>query len=200
MFSDELTDPNSQPFVWVSKWVDYSDKYGFGYQLSDDSIGVMFNDSTRLVMLTNCYNIHYINREGTELYYTIKDYPPNLEKKIKLMDFFLRYMNEHLMKAGGAAAEKASDTLSRIPYLHQWFRTQSAVIMHLTNGTVQINFVDHTKIIMCPLMGAVTYIDAERNFRTYRFQTIEKYGCCQGLYKDLQYAYEKLSLMISSMR
>ena len=31
--------------VWVSKWVDYSDKYGFGCQLSDDTITMIFNDS-----------------------------------------------------------------------------------------------------------------------------------------------------------
>lgn len=35
-------------FVWVSKWVDYSNKYGFGYQLSNHSIGVLFNDGTHM--------------------------------------------------------------------------------------------------------------------------------------------------------
>jgi len=37
----------------VSKWVDYSDKYGIGYQLSDNSVGVLFNDSTRLLLASN---------------------------------------------------------------------------------------------------------------------------------------------------
>ena len=36
---DECEDPKAQPITWVSKWVDYSDKYGFGYSLNDDSIG-----------------------------------------------------------------------------------------------------------------------------------------------------------------
>jgi polo-like kinase 1 len=35
--------------VWISKWVDYSNKYGLGYQLSDGSVGVLFNDSTKMV-------------------------------------------------------------------------------------------------------------------------------------------------------
>lgn len=52
-FGDEMSDPAAQPMVWVSKWVDYSDKYGFGYQLSDESMGVMFNDTTKLIMLPN---------------------------------------------------------------------------------------------------------------------------------------------------
>ncbi|XP_036143219.1 serine/threonine-protein kinase polo isoform X2 [Monomorium pharaonis] len=196
--ADELTDPAAQPVIWVSKWVDYSDKYGFGYQLSDDSVGVMYNDGTRLIMMANGYNIHYINREGDELYYTVKEYPTNLEKKMKLMNFFLKYMNEHLMKAGGSIAVKQSDSLSRIPYIHQWFRTQTAVVMQLTNGTVQINFLDHAKIIMCPLMAAVTYIDHDKNFKTYRFQTIQASGCCKGLAENLMYAYEKIRLMLTN--
>lgn len=52
-FFDEMTDPAAQPMIWVSKWVDYSDKYGFGYQLSDEGVGVMFNDTTKLIMLPN---------------------------------------------------------------------------------------------------------------------------------------------------
>ena len=47
---DEAEDPASMPVFWVSKWVDYTDKYGLGYQLCDDSVGVLFNDCTRLLL------------------------------------------------------------------------------------------------------------------------------------------------------
>ena len=30
--------------------MDYSDKYGLGYQLCDNSIGVVFNDNSKLVL------------------------------------------------------------------------------------------------------------------------------------------------------
>lgn len=50
---DEAEDPASIPIYWVAKWVDYSDKYGLGYQLCDNSIGVLFNDSTRLLLASN---------------------------------------------------------------------------------------------------------------------------------------------------
>ena len=36
--------------LWVTKWVDYSNKYGFGFQLSDKSVGVLFNDTTRMLL------------------------------------------------------------------------------------------------------------------------------------------------------
>ena len=50
---DEAEDPKCAPMFWVSKWVDYSDKYGFGYALCDESIGVVFNDLTKLLLLSD---------------------------------------------------------------------------------------------------------------------------------------------------
>lgn len=45
-------------------------------------------------------------------------------------------------------------------------------------------------------MAAVTYIDQEKNFRTYRFETIQKSGCSAGLAKNLEYAHDKINMMI----
>ena len=36
--------------LFVTKWVDYSNKYGFGAQLSDGTVLVLFNDSTKIVL------------------------------------------------------------------------------------------------------------------------------------------------------
>lgn len=36
------------PPVWVTKWVDYTSKYGLGYRLSDGTFGVVFNDATKM--------------------------------------------------------------------------------------------------------------------------------------------------------
>jgi len=53
----------------------------------------------------------------------------------------------------------------------------------------QINFFqDHTKVILCPLMAAVTYIDDQRAVRTYRLPLIEKFGCNKELSSRLGYA------------
>lgn len=83
-------------------------------------------------------NVHFIDREGIEQYMTVSEYPKELEKKMKLLTYFKRYMTEHLVKAGGSTNVEAGDVLSRIPHLHTWFRTTCAVVMHLTNGSVQV--------------------------------------------------------------
>ena len=63
----------------------------------------------------------------------------------------------------------------------------------------QINFFkDHTKIILCPLMGAVTYINEKREAKTFRLDLIEKFGCGNELSTRLIYTFEKVENMIKS--
>lgn len=49
--------------MWVTKWVDYSTKYGLGYLLSDMSAGVFFNDSTKIVAEEKGTNFFYYERK-----------------------------------------------------------------------------------------------------------------------------------------
>lgn len=42
-----------EPLVWVSKWVDYSNKFGFGYQLSSRRVAVLFNNGTHMALSAN---------------------------------------------------------------------------------------------------------------------------------------------------
>lgn len=41
--------------VYVVKWLDYASKYGMGYTLSDESIGVVFNDQSKIT----CQNLQH---------------------------------------------------------------------------------------------------------------------------------------------
>ncbi|EFO27896.1 PLK/PLK1 protein kinase [Loa loa] len=186
---DDLEDPAAMPVFWISKWVDYSDKYGLGYQLCDNSIGVVFNDNTKMVLDAAGEQVQYLGRENDEHYYTVKHYPEKLQKKITLLQYFKNYMTEHLQKAGADMPIREGDELARLPVLRIWFRTQSAIVLHLTNGTLQLNFFeDHTKLVICPLMGAATYIDSERNFRVLKLSALAKYGCPKALLDRLRYA------------
>jgi polo-like kinase 1 len=64
----------------------------------------------------------------------------------------------------------------------------------------QINFFqDHTKVIICPLMSAVTYIDENKGFRTYRLQLLSKYGCCKELCSRLRYAKTMTERLIGKL-
>jgi hypothetical protein len=41
------------PKIFISNWIDYSNKYGLGYQLTNGGVGVHFNDSTTIIMSAN---------------------------------------------------------------------------------------------------------------------------------------------------
>lgn len=199
ILEEEAEDPAAIPIYWVSKWVDYSDKYGLGYQLCDNSVGVLFNDSTRLILLSNGENVQYIERDGAEHFHTLRVFPESLTKKVTLLKYFRNYMNEHLLKAGANITPRDTDEMIRLPFLRTWFRTRSAIVLHLSNGSMQINFFqDHTKVILCPLMQAVTYIDEKRDFRTFKLSLIEKYGCCKELASRLRYARTMVERLMSS--
>ncbi|KAM6972327.1 serine/threonine-protein kinase PLK1 [Aplochiton taeniatus] len=195
---EEAEDPACIPIFWISKWVDYSDKYGLGYQLCDNSVGVLFNDCTRLIMYADGDSLQYIDKTTAESYLSVRSYPTTLAKKITLLKYFRNYMSEHLLKAGANMLRRDGDELARLPYLCHWFRTKSAIVLHLTNGTVQINFFqDHTKLILCPLMAAVTYIDEKREFRTYKLSLLEEFGCCKELAGRMRYAKVMVEKLIA---
>jgi polo-like kinase 1 len=48
--------------VWVKKWVDYSTKYGMGYLLSNNTTGVFFNDSTKILIFPDGHTFNYYER------------------------------------------------------------------------------------------------------------------------------------------
>ena len=83
--------------------------------------------------------------------------------------------------------------MARLPSMWTWFRTSRAVVMVLTNGTLQINnFRDHTKTILCPLLSAITTLETNKPMKTYKFSYLETHGCTQSLAEKISYAIEKV--------
>lgn len=199
-YYDEAEDPASMPVFWISKWVDYTDKYGLGYQLCDNSVGVLFNDCTRLLLGADGESMQYILRDMTEEFLTLSTFPESMYKKVTLLKYFRNYMSEHLLKAGGSAGEREIDDGIRLPFLRAWTRTKSAIVLHLSNGTLQINFFhDHTKVIVCPLMQAVTYIDEKKSIRSFTFKSVETFGCSKELTRRLMYAKMMTEKLITKL-
>ncbi|NXU07774.1 PLK3 kinase, partial [Buphagus erythrorhynchus] len=87
-------------FVWVSKWVDYSNKYGFGYQLSNRSIGVLFNNGTHMTLSPNRRTVHYNPTNSKHLVFSVSAIPEQLQGQMSVLRYFASYMEQHLMKGG----------------------------------------------------------------------------------------------------
>lgn len=185
--TDMLIAPISVVPIFVSKWIDYSNKYGFGYQLSDKTVGVLFNEGTRIcqTMLEEpCYE--YTNMMGKSVAWRAATPPPSfidLSSKVKLLDYFVRYMDENL--AEGVILSLCVNQMrvstrhrSVIPQVVRWTRNQSAVIMELNNGSVQINFIrDHTKVIFWGVDNSsllLTYMATDKAPITYNLRSLPR--------------------------
>lgn len=53
-----------------------------GYQLCDNSVGVLFNDYTRLIMYADGDSLQYIDKASAESYLSVRSYPTALNKKV----------------------------------------------------------------------------------------------------------------------
>ena len=85
--------------VLISKWIDYTSKYGIGYKLSNNRYGVLFNDSTKLIVAKDNYQFYYLGRDwlrpeenGQVVIHTFNSYPIELKKKVILTQHFISYL------------------------------------------------------------------------------------------------------------
>ena len=87
-------------------------------------------------------NFHYVENNGNEQYYKFNNTPEFLLKKTTLFRYFRNYMNSHLMKMGEKQKQELGEIeeMARVPHIYSWIRTGSAIVFHLTNGTVQVLF------------------------------------------------------------
>ncbi|PKC68750.1 Pkinase-domain-containing protein [Rhizophagus irregularis] len=163
------------PNVFVNKWIDYSNKYGMGYQLTDSSVGVHFNDKTTLRMSPNGSNFEYIynNRISstsiipTRKSYLVADCPKVLQKKMYLLRNFRNYMNETLSRRTHSYTFVDKDRTHNMEFLTKFKRTPHAMMFRLSNRIVQVNFFDHVKIVISEEGNVITYINEANELKTY---------------------------------
>jgi serine/threonine protein kinase len=188
--SDLSISPISVVPIFVSKWIDYSNKYGFGYQLSDKTVGVLFNEGTRICQSENtdqdqCFE--FTDTRSKSVAWSSSSPPPSfmdLSTRLKLLDYFARYMDENL--AEGVILSLCANQMqvstrhrSVIPQVVRWTRNTSAVIMELNNGSVQINFIrDHAKVIFWGVENnaslLLTYMATDKAPVTYNLRTLPR--------------------------
>ena len=86
--------------------------------------------------------MQYIDQETREHLYSLTMFSEHLHKKVTLLKYFRGYMNEHLLRAGDTIpteqVRRPCGEMTRLPFLSAWFRTRNAIVLHLSNGIVQV--------------------------------------------------------------
>lgn len=164
--SNNITGPD----VWVQKWVDYSSKYGLGYLLSNGSIGVFFNDSSKIILETTSSDFNYIERklpDRQEIVYpnNLKNYPDELKKKVTLLQHFKSYLEGD--SPSNPLKPETEEEKKNMVYVKKWMRTKHAIMFRLSNKIVQVCFLDRTEIILSSESRVVTYVNKKQERSTY---------------------------------
>uniref|UniRef100_A0A8C4ZWU5 Serine/threonine-protein kinase PLK n=1 Tax=Gadus morhua TaxID=8049 RepID=A0A8C4ZWU5_GADMO len=184
-----------EPFLWVTKWVDYSNKYGFGYQLSNHSIGVLFNEGTHFSLCDQRNTIHYCLTNNKHFTFQTSALPEQLHSQKQIVELMANYMEQNLMEGGDLHCEDQASS-SPPPLLLQWVKTDHALVMLFNNGTLQVNFyTDHTKVILCKAADGsylLTFISRERVSCTYLLSMLSEMGCSAELRHRLRYVVQLL--------
>ena len=162
--------------------------------MSDKTVGVLFNEGTRICQTVassssekaenQCFE--FTDMLGKSVAWRSSSPPPSfidLNSRLKLLDYFARYMEENL--AEGVILSLCANQMkvstrhrSVIPQVVRWTRNPSAVIMELNNGSVQINFIrDHAKVIFWGVDHSsllLTYMATDKAPITYNLQTLPR--------------------------
>ena len=187
--------------IWVKKWVDYSSKYGLGYTLSNGATGVFFNDSTKIVLGAKGEKFRYFERKGADKQdvcnmYSLNEYPKELQKKITLLQHFRSYLEGDSKSDTGEQVVADDHFEDQTIYVKKWMRTRHAIMFRLSNKIVQVNFQDHTEIILSSESRMVTYVNKKRERNTYPLASALESTNLE-MTKRLKYTKEILSSMLN---
>jgi len=201
--------PRRGPARWVTRYVDYTSKYGLGFLLNDGSSGVYFNDSTKTALEADGDTFQYVERKKVDEgsvkrrgetvieTHTLESYPESLKKKVTLLKHFRNYLQQQ-QEADDLADQQQprQDASADLVYVKKWVRTKHAILFSLSNRTVQVIFYDQTEILLTPDVAFLTYVDKQRGRSTYNF-TDELVGCTPEIAKRLNYTKEILHSLLS---
>ncbi|OSD04992.1 Pkinase-domain-containing protein [Trametes coccinea BRFM310] len=151
------------PKVFIVSWVDYCNKYGMGYALTDGSVGVHFNDSTTIVLSADKHHFDYVSaRQHGAVYvrknHTVAEYPEELKSKVYLLKHFERYIMDRLYGEYDWTFEDVERTKG-MEFVQKYLRMKQVIVFKLSHDVLQFNFYDHTKVILSSQGLIVTHID-----------------------------------------
>ena len=158
--------------IIIKKFIDLSDKCGMGYLLTNDDIGIYFNDNTKMIKIKNTNNFVYINEQGEQIIYHLKksklDY--ELKTKVNALILFYREFNKNSIN------KKGSDTNQKIHkenpdlFVKKWIKSQYAYFFLLSNDKVQIIFEDKSQIIFDFFQKKICFINKMKENSIYNIE------------------------------
>ena len=131
---------NDNNNILIKKYIDLSDKCGIGYMLTNDDIGVYFNDGTKMIRIKNTTNFIYKDEKGNEENLSIRKTKLNseLKKKLNILLLFNKKFTKYLRNKNNFEKNINKQTVDL--YVKKWMKSQYAYFFLLSNNKIQIIF------------------------------------------------------------
>lgn len=187
--------------ILISKWVDYSNKHGFSYQLSTGDIGVLFNDGSTLLRVNHSNSFWFITNDVQDGWlaseYKTDHVPNSLSRQVEVADFFARYMKTNLCKVSNDDDDSMME--NEEVFLRRYTRYDLYVMFEMSNGSIQFNFRDHHKICISQTGSVITYISPDRVSETCLLSQVLREGHFPNIFHDIG-LQEKLELIKEALK
>ncbi|THV04761.1 Pkinase-domain-containing protein [Dendrothele bispora CBS 962.96] len=155
--------PLPEEKVFIASWVDYCNRFGLGYALTDGTVGLHFNDTTSLVLSADKRHLDYITTRkngnvDVRRSYRVNEIPGELSKKLELLKHIEAYIMGRLYGNFDYCFENKEKT-EGMTCIQMYYRLKKVFVFRLSHDVVQFNFSDHTKMILSTHALVITYID-----------------------------------------
>jgi len=175
---------NGTVSLCVSRWIDYSAKYGLAYLLSDGTVGMYFNDFTKMVLAPNQMYIDYIGTHNRQRM-TKSTLADSLKKKLVLLFTIYNQLQDKGIKEN-ITELCISDVMKDadledvrnhppLPYVKKWLRTKHAMFFRFSGAAavLQVNFVDHRKVVISSNGENLLFLDKHQNIKILPLASVD---------------------------
>ena len=178
----------------VLKFIDFSSKYGLGYKLSNNFYGVLFKDSTKIILHPNLFHFDYVERSrkqtavngngqamesltDTISHFNFFEYPDSIKNKVVLLQHFKSYLDGNQKfkplefnftkeQMPSCTPQEGSENADHLVYIKNWKRAK-AILLRNTNKVIQVMFHDQSELILCSGSGIVYLLISLLSFQKF---------------------------------
>ena len=143
--------------------IDYSHKYGIGYYLSNNSMGMLFNDDTKMIHNLTTDKLHYFNSLDLLMYdfenYSSRqhnDFSKDLKKKLKIMNYMKKVMRTKNTN-NSIADWKSAHFDKTVIFLKKWSNLDKELVFKLNSKLMHIVVSDKKEILLKYDTGIASY-------------------------------------------
>ena len=171
---------NDNNNIVIKKFIDLSNKCGVGYILTNDDIGVCFNDGTKMLKIKNTMNFFYINEKGNQMIFNIKKIKllPEQKTKVNALLLFAKEFNKNSKNKNAFSLNSKTNKQTPDLIVKKWIKSQYAYFFLLSNDKLQIMFEDKSQLFFDFFQKKICFINKmkenmEQNIENNKFTNEE---------------------------